>query len=156
MAHPTLLMVGILVADGVDGAMVGAMRAHLQRGGAQVMLVGVVAGQVTALDGRPLTVDIVLKPHAPPRFEALIVPDGGALAAQLGTHPLALALVRHHYQGGKPLLAVGDGVELLVGAGVPLRGGGTVIVADGSDADGALAELLDQLTRAAAPGTTSR
>ncbi len=52
-------------------------------------------------------------------YDAVIVPDGAELAGALELDALAIEFLRQQYRHGKPILAIGSGVELLVSAGLP-------------------------------------
>jgi len=85
-------------------------------------------------------------------FDGVIVPDGGELAGTLGVDANALDFLRQAYRHGKPLLGVGDGVELLVAAGValPLPDGSTdpgVVLVDGGESEAGFLAFKEVLAR---------
>ena len=136
--------VAILVADGVDADMVRAMYGALLRDGAVPRLVGQRLGKVASLDDCPLDVEITFEAGPAVLYDGVIVPDGGELAAALAQDANVLDFLRQQYRHGKPMLAAGSGVELLISAGVPmsLPDGSEdpgLIVADSGDARDALA-----------------
>jgi catalase len=135
--------VAIMVANGVDAEMVRTMYGSLLRDGAVPRLVGQRLGKVTSLDDCPLDVEITFEAGPAVLYDAVIVPDGGELAAALARDANVLDFLRQQYRHGKAMMALGSGVELLVSAGVPmaLPDGAEdpgLIVADGADAGSAL------------------
>ncbi|MES2319359.1 MAG: catalase [Pseudomonadota bacterium] len=136
--------VALMVANGVDADMVRAMYAALLRAGAVPRLVGQRLGKVAALDDCPLDVEITFEAGPAVLYDGVIVPDGAELAATLKWDANVLDFLRQQYRHGKPILALGSGVELLASAGVvlPLPDGSSdpgLILADGTDPQGALA-----------------
>ncbi|WP_426101330.1 catalase [Massilia sp. TSP1-1-2] len=142
--------VALLVADGVDGDMVRAMYGSLLKDGAVPRLVGQRLGRVTSLDGCPLDVEITFEAGPSVLYDGLIVPDGGEMAGILGMDANVLNFLREQYRHGKPLLAVGSGVELLVSAGVALdlpddTDDPGLIIVDGADSAAGLEMFKDVL-----------
>ncbi len=138
--------VAILVADGVDGDMVRAMYAELLRSGAVPRLVGQRLGKVSTLDDCPLDVEITFEAGPAVLYDAVIVPDGGALVGALSQDAYVIEFLRQQYRHGKPLFAVGSGVELFESAGVrlPLPDGSDdpgLILADAADMQEALVQF---------------
>lgn len=144
--------VAIMVADGVDGAMVRTLYAALLKDGAVPRLVGQRLGKVASLDECALDVEISFEAAPAVLFDALIVPDGGQLAATLAHDANVLEFLRQQYRHGKPIMAIGSAVELLVCAGIPmaLPDGSEdpgLVVADAADASSALAPFKAALAR---------
>ncbi|GJI94093.1 catalase HPII [Duganella caerulea] len=130
------LKVALLVAPGVDAAQVRDMYAALLDGGAVPRLVGERIGK---LPGTDLDVEISFETGPSVLWDGAIVPDRddayAGLAADAsgsdtpgsdtpGGTPLnrdvaALEFVRLQYRHDKPLLAVGNGAQLLHAAGLP-------------------------------------
>ena len=142
--------VAVFVADGVDGDMVRAMYAVLLKSGAVPRLVSQRLGKVATLEDCPLDVEITFEAGPAVLYDALIVPDGGALVATLAQDAYAIEFLRQQYRHGKPLLAIGSGVELLESAGVrlPLPDGSDdpgLILADAGNVHDALALFAEVL-----------
>ncbi|MES2742075.1 MAG: catalase [Pseudomonadota bacterium] len=110
--------IAVMVASGVDGAMVRALYAALLVQGAVPRLVGPCLGKVGALDDHPLDVEITFEAGPAVLYDALLLPDGVA-GATLAQDPRALEFVREQYRHGKPILAVGGGALLVERAGLP-------------------------------------
>ena len=142
--------VALFVADGVDGDMVRAMYASLLKEGAVPRLISQRLGRVTSLDGSPLDVEITFEAGPSVLYDGLIVPDGGEMSGVLGMDANVLNFLREQYRHGKPLLAVGSGVELLVSAWVALdmpddtQDPGLIVV-DGADSEAGLAMFKEVL-----------
>ncbi len=142
--------VAIFVGDGVDGDMVRAMYASLLKDGAVPRLVGQRLGRVMSLDGCPLDVEITFEAGPSVMYDALVVPDGGEMAGTLGMDANVLTFLREQYRHGKPLLAVGSGVELLVSAWVAIdlpddSADPGLIIVDGADSAAGLEAFKDVL-----------
>lgn len=155
--------VAILIGNGVDGAMVRAMCAVLRKACVWPRLVGQRLGAVASLDACPLQVETTFAGMPPVLLGGVIMPDGAELAGTLGADPKARDFLRQAHRLGKPLLGVGDGVEVLVAAGAAdlLPDGAShprVIMVDGGASDAGLRALLDALaiSRARSPGTSAR
>jgi catalase len=146
----------VLVAPGIDGAMVRALYAALVTDGAVPRLVGQRLGKVEAGAGgsadQVLDVEITLETGPSVLYDALVLPDGAAAIATLAKDGRALEFVREQYRHGKPILALGAGSTLLRAAGVPfeLPGGAAdpgLIFSDGYDLRAALAAFEAALAR---------
>ncbi len=141
--------VAILVANGVDGAMVRTLYAALLTDGAVPRLVGQRLGKVEAGADCVLDVEITLETGPSVLYDGAVLPNGaGVLAADAR----ALEFVREQYRHGKPILAIGSGADLLRAAGIPLRlpdgsADPGLIVSDGSDLRAALAAFEAALAR---------
>ena len=110
--------VALLVANGVDGAMVRAIYSSLLEDGAVPRVVASQLGKVTTSDGATLDVEITLEAGPSVLYDAVVVPDGDAVTV-LGRDAHALDFVREQYRHCKPILVVGAGAALLKKAGVP-------------------------------------
>ncbi|MES3025068.1 MAG: catalase [Pseudomonadota bacterium] len=111
--------VALLVADGVDGAMVRSLYAGLLADGAVPRLVGAKLGRVEGVDGSALDVEITFETGPSVLYDAVVVPDGEFGVAALGRDANALDFVRQQYRHCKPILVLGAGAGLLHEAGVP-------------------------------------
>jgi catalase len=111
--------VALLVASGIDGAMVRSIYSSLLADGAVPRLVGSQLGKVKSSDGSMLDVEITLEAGPSVLYDSVIVPDGEAGVVALGRDAHALDFVREQYRHCKPILVVGAGAALLQKAGVP-------------------------------------
>ena len=111
--------VAILVAPGVDGAMVRTIYSALLADGAAPRLVGSQLGKVKADDAHVLDVEITLEAGPSVLYDAVVIPDGEAAAKALSRDAHALDFVREQYRHCKPILVLGAGAALLQQAGVP-------------------------------------
>jgi catalase len=110
--------VALLVANGVDGAMVRTIYHALLDDGAVPRLVAAQLGKVKTSDGGTLDVEITLEAGPSVLYDAVVLPDGDGLGL-LGRDAHALDFVRDQYRHCKPILVVGAGAALLNQAGVP-------------------------------------
>jgi catalase len=111
--------VAILVAPGVDGAMVRTLYGSLLEDGAVPRLVGSQLGKVATHDGAMLDIEISLEAGPSVLYDAVIVPDGAKAVETLGRDGHALEFVRDQYRHCKPILALGAGTSLLQKANIP-------------------------------------
>ena len=111
--------VAILVANGVDGAMVRAIYTSLLNDGAVPRLVGSQLGKVAANDKSVLFVEISLEAGPSVLYDAVVVPDGEAAIKALSRDAHALDFVRDQYRHCKPIMVMGAGAALLKLASVP-------------------------------------
>ena len=111
--------VAVLVAAGVDGAMVQTAYASLLADGAVPRLVGSQLGKVATSDGNSLDVEISLEAGPSVLYDAVVVPDGAAAAQAWTMDAHALDFVRDQYRHCKPMLVIGSGTVLLEKAGIP-------------------------------------
>jgi catalase len=111
--------VALLVAPGVDGAIVRSVYGSLLAEGAAPRVVGSQLGQVAAADGSMIDVEITLEAGPSVLYDAVLVPDGEKAIAALSRDAHALDFVREQYRHCKPVMVVGAGALLLQKAGVP-------------------------------------
>jgi catalase len=82
-------------------------------------LVGQRLGLVTSYDDCPLDVEITLDTGPSVLYDAVVIPDGAGVVMALEQDAHAMEFLKLQYRHGKPMLAVGSGVELLAAAGIP-------------------------------------
>ena len=111
--------VAILVANGVDGAMVRAIYTSLLNDGAVPRLVGSQLGKLASSDKSVLFVEISLEAGPSVLYDAVVVPDGEAAIKALSRDAHALDFVRDQYRHCKPIMVLGAGAALLTQASVP-------------------------------------
>jgi catalase len=110
--------VAILVADGVDGAAVAAMKAALKKAGVTALVLAEHLGTVASADGEPLAVDHTIVTMPSIAFDAVYVPGGPESAAALAASGEAVHFIAETYKHVKPIAAAADGVDLLGQAGI--------------------------------------
>jgi catalase len=111
--------VALLVAPGVDGAIVRSVYSSLLADGAVPRVVGSQLGQVATADGSMIDVEITLEAGPSVLYDAVLVPDGEQAIVALSRDAHALDFVREQYRHCKPIMVVGAGAGLLKKAGVP-------------------------------------
>jgi catalase len=114
--------VAIVVADGVDAGAVAKVQAALRAAGAMGRLVGPRVGPFTAADGTVLEAEASFENEPSVLFDGLLLPGGEGAFAALGGHALVHEYIKDQYRHLKTILAMGSGVALLEGAGVPVDG----------------------------------
>ena len=136
--------VAILVAPGIDAAMVRTVYDSLLADGAVPRVVGSMLGKVAAKDGGTLDVEISLEAGPSVLYDAVVVPDGEQAVEALSRDAHALDFVREQYRHCKPILVLGAGAGLLAKASVPPA------LPDGSDDPGLLGAHGEDLKQALA------
>jgi catalase len=121
------LKVAVLAADGVDEGSLQAVKDALMKEGARAKVVSQYLGALQGSGGGSVDVDMSYVTTASIMFDAVFVPGGGQSAATLKTHGDALHFVQEAFKHGKPVGAVGEGVDLLAAAHLP----GVQLAADG-------------------------
>jgi catalase len=120
--------VAVLVAPGVDAVGVENARKPLEAAGAHLDVIAGMLGAVPGADGTLVPVDKHALAASSVMYDAVLVPGGAASVQALLQQGAALEFVAEAYRHAKPIGAVGEGVELLREARVP--------VSDESAADG--------------------
>jgi len=80
--------------------------------------VGARLGEVRTAQGDTIEVEVTLETAPSVLYDAVVVP-GGKAAKTLGNLGQALEFVKDQYRHCKPLLAIGEGTDLLQNAGIP-------------------------------------
>jgi catalase len=113
--------IAILVADGVHGASLLAVRKHLKDEGAVPLLIAPRLGSVETADGPALEADGTLENSPPVLFDALVLPDGEEGLAMLEKQGQTKEFVVNHYRHCKTILALGASGTLLDDLKVPVN-----------------------------------
>ena len=142
-------VIAALVAPGVAGRELIAVRKALEADGAKVEIIAPALGTVATSDGTSLEATKSLLTVKSVLFDAVLVPGGAESVETLAADPDARDFVDEAYKHFKPIGALGDGVELLRAAGIdeemlgsPERRNGKaggrfgVVLGGGSDARG--------------------
>jgi catalase len=111
--------IAILVAPGVDAAAAQALHIGLAEHGAVPRYVGARLGTVSSEEGDELDVEVTFETMPSVLFDAVVIPGGDAAVAELSELGHALEFVKDQYRHSKPILAIGNGAELLAKAGIP-------------------------------------
>ncbi len=110
--------VAILVADGVDGAGVDAVKQALMNAGGQCKVVAAALGSVATASGARLAVDCTFGNTPSIAFDAVFLPALGG--APLTIHGDAVHFVLEAYKHCKAIAAAGSGAALLASLGVSM------------------------------------
>ena len=135
--------VAVLVADGTDAVHVRALITDLKSKGALANVIAKTAGLIQLSDGTSIKVDKPAPNAASVMYDAVYVP-GGTGAATVAKSGLAVHFVTEAYAHGKPVAGVGDGVDVLIKAQVPV---GVAGVTTGKDADGVVKEFTASMLK---------
>jgi catalase len=144
--------IGILVADGTDGAAATSLHAGLFAAGAVARYVGPRLGPVRSENGESIQVEVTFETLPSVLVDAVAIPGGDAAAKALGKLGQAAEFIVNAYRHCKPILALGAARGLVENAGVPktLPSGeldpGLLLVEDG-DASSALPEFIDVIAK---------
>jgi catalase len=123
--------VALLVADGADAASLETIAAALIAAGAVPRLVGATLGEV-ALAGGARQADTTVAALPSVVWDAVVIPDGTDAIDRLGVDGRVLEFVKDQYRHCKPMLVLGEGVQLLAAAGIPTgdTDSGLIVVTD--------------------------
>ncbi|AYL13630.1 catalase HPII [Pseudomonas syringae pv. actinidiae] len=105
--------VAILVANGVDGKAVEAMKAALAAKGAHAKVLGSTSAPVKTADGKSLPVDASAEGLPSVAFDAVFVPGGKDSVKALSTDGVALHFILEAYKHLKAISVAGEAKELL-------------------------------------------
>jgi catalase len=111
--------IAILVADGVDGAAAQALHEGLAAEGAVPRYVGIRLGSVRTANGENLEAEVTLETMPSVLFDAVAVLGGKEAVVELGNVGHALEFIKDQYRHAKPILALGEGADLVENAGAP-------------------------------------
>lgn len=111
-------VVAVLVADGVDGAGVAAVRDELEAHGAQVVLASRGGAPVRGADGVQLDAQLATGEVSPLAIDALLVPSGVSGADRIRSDDAAQALVARSWAAERLVAVAGHGVWLVLDAGL--------------------------------------
>jgi len=144
--------VAIAVANGVDAAAVRQIYASLLKDGAQPRVVGQHLGEVAAVNGKPLDVEVTFEATPSVMYDAVVLPPGEAAAAALARDGRVLEFLRDQYRHDKPFLVLGAGRQLVAAAGLPvaLPNGEPdpgIVIADPANLNAALAAFKTAIMR---------
>jgi len=113
--------IAVLVADGVEGASVTALRGALTDAGAVPRIVGIRLGSVRTAAGEALEIDATLENSPAVLFDAAVLPDGVDAVRTLAQNGLLLEFLKDQYRHGKALLVLGASAALLTQVGITQR-----------------------------------
>lgn len=111
--------VAILVAQGVNIVSARFIYTALLNKGAVPRFVATRLGAVTGDAEDAINVDISLEAGPSAVYDGVIIPDGELAITALLRDAHALDFVREQYRHCKPILAIGDGMKLLLNADIP-------------------------------------
>ena len=111
--------VAIFVADGIDTAAAKALHAALLGEGAVPRFVGPRLGRVTGVNGEKIDVEVTFETTPGVLYDAVAIPGGRAGVTRLASVGQALEFLKDQYRHAKPILALGEAVDILAGAGIP-------------------------------------
>ena len=110
--------VAIFVGDGVDGDQVAALQKALLDAGAVGRLVGHRVGRFTAQAGSTIDADASFENEPSVLFDAVAIPDGDGTAKAWALDGRAAEFVKDQFRHLKTILALGEAVSFVEGAGV--------------------------------------
>jgi catalase len=110
--------IALLVADGVEGASLKTIARSLTNLGAVARFVGARLGSVRTDEGDVIEVDATLETTPAVLYDAVVVPAGKDAITVLSSVGQAAEFLKDQYRHCKPILVLGEGTELLEGAGI--------------------------------------
>jgi catalase len=135
--------VAVVVGQGVDGGQVRKLYASLLDDGAVPRLISARIGPLGTADDAPLDVEISFESAPSVLWDGVILADSPVYVGDAQV----LEFLKLQYRHDKPLLALGNGAELLKAAKIPPKPDPGVIVADSADAAAALASFENVLAQ---------
>ncbi len=109
--------VAMLVADGVEGESLMAVRAALQAAGAVPRFVGPRVGPFTTAEGNTIDAEASMEAEPGVVFDALVLPAGAKGVEMLQKSGQTGEFIKDQYRHAKTILALGESSGLLDGAG---------------------------------------
>ncbi|CAN5394276.1 catalase HPII [soil metagenome] len=109
--------IAVLVAAGMDGKALAAMRSKLADAGAVPLYIGVRLGSLEG-KGASIEVDVTLENSPSVLFDAVIVPDGEAALAVLSGDAHAAEFLMLQYRHCKTILGLGAAEAVLASLGI--------------------------------------
>ncbi|WP_434649495.1 catalase HPII [Pseudomonas sp. D1-2] len=106
--------VAVLVANGVDGAIIDALKKALEAEGAHAKILGPTSAPVTAANGQTLPVDASMEGLPSIAFDAVFVPGGVESIKALSADGVALHYLLEAYKHLKAIALHGEARQLLV------------------------------------------
>lgn len=136
--------VAILVADGLDGPSLVAVREALIKEGAVVHFVGPRVGRFAVADGSAVEADKSIENSPSVLFDALVLPDGTRAVNVLSGNGQTLEYIKDQYRHCKAILALGASRQLLEMAGVLAyaKDDAGIILADSSSMSRSLPDFI--------------
>ncbi|HTF97887.1 MAG TPA: catalase [Cellvibrio sp.] len=112
--------IAILVAKGVNMVTARFIYSALLTKGAVPRFVGTRLGTIDNDLSEGINVDISLEAGPSALYDGVVVPDGDLAITELLRNAHALDFVREQYRHCKPMLVIGDGIQLLHNADIPV------------------------------------
>ncbi len=145
--------VAALVADGYRATDLDPVRMALEAQGAELELVSPKLGLVKSLEGHDVEATKNYLTASSVLYDAVFVPGGPASVATLELQGYAASFLRETYHHAKPIGALGEGVDLLVAAGIGMTMPpaavstvqGVVVGPDHADMNAFNAQLVDAI-----------
>ncbi|MGI8432074.1 MAG: catalase, partial [Chthoniobacterales bacterium] len=117
--------IAFLVAAGVNGNDLDAMKKALTSAGAMVKVIGPHGGTVKNAQGGEVKIDMSIVNAASVLFDATYVPGGAKSVATLKGNARVIHFVNETYKHCKALAATGEGVDLLHASAIDFNGEAT-------------------------------
>jgi protease I len=112
--------VAMVLARGFEDIEATDPKEHLERHGAEVVVIGLTNDDIPGKKGATLKPDKTFDDVSVDQFDALVIPGGGS-PEQLRIHDNAVEFTRKFVDSGKPVASICHGPQLLISADV-IRG----------------------------------
>ncbi len=116
--------IAFLVADGVDGDHVDAVKAAITKAGATVELVSLTLSPVKTAAGKALKPDKSFLTTASIMYDAVYVPGGAQSVGALRGEGDAIHFINEAFRHCKAIAATGEGLDLLISSSITDPSGG--------------------------------
>ena len=110
--------IAFLVAEGVDGDHVDAVKAALTKAGATVELISIALSPIKTAAGKPLQPDKTFLTMASIMYDAVFVPGGTNSVAALRNEGDAVHWINEAFRHCKAIAAAAEGVDLLIASNI--------------------------------------
>jgi protease I len=107
--------VAMVIANNYEDSEADSPKAHLERLGAEVVVIGTTMETAKGKKGGSLSPDATFADVSAGEFDALVIPGGGA-PENLRINDAAVAFTREFVNSGKPVAAICHGPQLLISA----------------------------------------
>jgi catalase len=111
--------IAVLLAEGMDAALVESLQVELTRAGAITRFLGIRLGAVKSLTGKLLEADATLENSPSVLFDGMILPGGDRAVQILAKSGQAVEFLKDQYRHGKTILMLDDSAPILDKAGIP-------------------------------------
>jgi catalase len=143
--------VAILVADGCDGVPLVELADRLAAEGAVPRFVSLMLGAIETKSGGAIEVDVSLEAAPSVLYDAVVLPGGAAAVGHLSNDEQVVDFIKDQYRHCKPILALGDGTQLLeacrIGRSLPGGEPDPGLIVGAADSEGTIDHFIAAIAK---------